>query len=262
MSDEALYTLDGDEFVASGHTRGPWDENAQHGGAPAALVAYLAERDEPELDFRLTRVTMELLRPVPVGRLSASVEDAGGGRSVHRRAITLQAGGKNVVRALAVSVRASKTPLPASGGDDRRMRPRGQGQSLAIAGMPMQGDSFGCTAMETELVGGSVSSPGPAAVWFRLRLPVVAGQENSPAVCALAASDFGNGISWVLPFDRYTFLNYDLNVYLHRPPETGWIGVDALTTAPRDGLGLSEATLFDDQGAVGVAQQGLIIRGR
>lgn len=259
MSDEALYTRDGDAFVSSLNTRGPWDKRAQHGGAPAALMAYLAEAEEQEPGFRLTRITMELLRPVPVERLSATVESSGG-RSVHRRTITLAAGGKAVARALAISVRAGESPLPETAPDPRRMPARGQGESLHITGMDSGGPSFGYTAMETEVVAGSVTQPGPASVWFRLRVPVVAGEENSPAMRAMAAADFGNGVSWMLPFGRYTFLNYDLTVYLHSPPAGEWVGVDARTLAPRDGLGLSETTLFDDRGTIGVAQQGLIIR--
>src|ERR671939_35374 len=38
MSD-AFYARDGDDFVASAHTRGPWSSRHQHGGPPAPLAA-------------------------------------------------------------------------------------------------------------------------------------------------------------------------------------------------------------------------------
>ncbi len=258
-SNTALYRKDGDDFIAEEITRGPWDDQAQHGGASAALAVYLAENQETEPDFRLTRITMELLRPVPLGRLSAQVETHGG-RSVHRHQISLEAGGKAVARALAVSVRAGDEQLPATGADQPAMPGRRQGEPMSIAGLNRDQVSFGATAMETAVVAGSTAEPGPAAVWFRLRVPVVAGEANSPAMRTLAAADFPNGIAWVLPFGDYTFINYDLSVYLHREPAGEWIGVDARTIVPRDGLGVAHSTLFDDEGAVGMGQQGLIIR--
>lgn len=259
MNSRSLFVPDGDGFIPSVDTRGPWDDNAQHGGAPGALVAYLAERDESP-EYRLTRITMELLRPVPIERLSAKVEAADGGRTVHRRLITLHAGDKPVVRALAISVRVSNTELPCAGSADCSMPARGSGSPFRIKGMPENKAFFGSSAMETEVVDGSVTEPGPASVWFRLKLPVVDGADNSPAMRAMAAADFPNGISWELPFGDYTFVNYDLTVYLHRPPRGEWVGVDAHSQIPADGLGLSQGGLFDEQGSVGTAQQGLVVR--
>jgi len=42
---EAMFVQTGeDEFVATEIARGPWDPNAQHGGAPASLLAHSFER--------------------------------------------------------------------------------------------------------------------------------------------------------------------------------------------------------------------------
>jgi hypothetical protein len=85
--------------------------------------------------------------------------------------------------------------------------------------------SFYSTAMDHRLAQGDPTQPGPAAAWFRLTVPLVNDQPTSPAMRAAAAADFGNGVSWVLPADRYLFSNADLSLHLHRPPEGEWIGL-------------------------------------
>src|SRR5947209_18218182 len=52
-------------FVASELARGPWDADAQHGGAPAALLMREFERIPAADGLQIARVTYELLRPVP-----------------------------------------------------------------------------------------------------------------------------------------------------------------------------------------------------
>ncbi|MGN5478259.1 hypothetical protein ACTMU2_18410 [Cupriavidus basilensis] len=91
---------------------------------------------------------------------------------------------------------------------------------MRIPGLP-DGPSFYQTAMETLVAQGDPSQPGPSAAWFKLTVPIVQGIPTSPAMRAAAASDFGNGLSWVLPADRYLFANADLSLHLHREPRRG-----------------------------------------
>ena len=44
MSETAVFVATDGRFVASELARGPWDPNAQHGGAPAALLMRAFER--------------------------------------------------------------------------------------------------------------------------------------------------------------------------------------------------------------------------
>ncbi len=66
---DALFEVAGARAHASGHTAGPWDPTMQHGGAPASLVAWLAGRIETQTPMRVVRMTLDLLRPVPLGDL-------------------------------------------------------------------------------------------------------------------------------------------------------------------------------------------------
>jgi len=61
----ALCQRDDARFVPTGLTRGPWHPDAQHGGAPGALLALCAEEFDGGAEMAITRIAIDLLRPVP-----------------------------------------------------------------------------------------------------------------------------------------------------------------------------------------------------
>src|SRR5947209_1574971 len=82
MSETAVFTGRDGRFVASELARGPWDPNAQHGGAPAALLMRAFERLGGGDGLAIARVTYEFLRPVPLGELSVEASVVRPGRRV------------------------------------------------------------------------------------------------------------------------------------------------------------------------------------
>src|SRR4051794_287953 len=65
----SLFERDGEAIRATELARGPWDPNALHGGATAALCAWVAERHDPGPAQFVAKLALELLRPVPLARL-------------------------------------------------------------------------------------------------------------------------------------------------------------------------------------------------
>lgn len=256
--ESSVFLRDGGMIVPTELARGPWSADAQHGGAPAGLLAMLAERTVDESGWFLARITMELLRPVPLAPLSVTVEP-GRGRSVRRVGLMLWHDDRPVARAAALLVRQTAIELPPAKREIRLPPPEACPGPVRIPGMPEHA-SFHYTAMATRLAGGSVTAPGPAAAWFRLTVPLLDDLPNTPVVRAITSADFGNGISWVLPLDRFAFANTDLTVYLHRAPHGEWIGLESETIVESTGLGLTHSVLYDAQGKIGVAQQNLLIR--
>jgi hypothetical protein len=123
------------------------------------------------------------------------------------------------------------------------------------------GEEFGYhTAMDYRFIKGGFLMPGPATVWMRQRVPLVAGEEPSPLERLFVVADVGNGISAVLDWREFLFINTELTVHLLRPPEGEWIGVDAVTRL--DGLGLAESVLYDERGRIGRGAQTLLVRRR
>src|SRR5437773_2162348 len=83
-------------------------------------------------------------------------------------------------------------------------------------------------AMETRLVRGDWGS-GRVAAWMRQRVPLVAGTPTSPLERVLVAADSGSGVSAAIEHKRFTAINADLTVSVHRPLEGEWVGMDCLS---------------------------------
>jgi hypothetical protein len=111
---------------------------------------------------------------------------------------------------------------------------------------------------------GGWDRPGPAAVWSRLRHPLVPDEEPSPLQRVLAVADSGNGVSSRLDLNEWLFINPELTVHVHREAVGEWICVDAATTVSPGGVGLATSVLSDGEGPVGVGAQTLLVtrRGR
>src|SRR5690606_20832218 len=163
-------------------------------------------------------------------------------------------------RAHAVAVR--HTELPTGEGVDHRLDPgpdAGEPRPFAFEDdLP----AFHRTGMEIRFVDGGADRPGPARAWFRLRRPVVGDEEPSGVQRVAAAADFSNGISWVLPFADWIFLNPDLTLHLARPPAGEWIGRDAVTVPSDQGMGMAESAVYDEKGRLGRAVQSLLLQRR
>jgi hypothetical protein len=126
---------------------------------------------------------------------------------------------------------------------------------------PAWGASY-FTATEWRLAGGNVFAPGPAAVWIRMKVPLVEGEEPSPLARVLVAADSGNGISWEMGWDTHLFVNTELTVHLARMPEGEWVCLDARSRIGPHGIGLAESVLWDERGWIGRGVQALLVAPR
>lgn len=258
---DALFVPDGVAFVPTELCRGPWSPEAQHGGPPAALLARAAERFEDGVERHVGRLTVELLRPVPLVPLTVATRFVRPGRKVQLVEASLRAEGEEVARALALRIRRSPLVLPP---DLPRLAPppgpeRGRASRPPwTEGLPTP--AFHHDAVEHRFVAGGFDRGGPATDWIRLRVPVVAGEPPSPLERVAAVADFGNGISWVLSrLDGYRFINPDLTVYLHRLPAGEWVCLEAATFAEAHGVGVAESRLWDEHGPLGRSLQSLLL---
>lgn len=259
-SGEAFYVRDGDAYLATELTRGPWDRDSQHAGPPSALLGKALDEAGRLEAAQLARVTYEILRPVPIARLEARTAVARPGRSVEMVEGTLSCGGEDVIRARAWRIRLSDLEI------DREMpEPEpipGPETADDKAFFPVPWEAGYHTAMDVRFVEGAFVEPGPARAWMRMRVPLVEGEEPAPRDRVLVASDSGNGVSAPLDYHRWIFINTDLTVNLRRLPEGEWVCLDAVTYADRHGLGMSDTVLHDRGGMIGRATQALLIAAR
>ena len=71
---DAIYRVDGNRVIPSPNAAGPWDPRMQHGSAPAALVVWAAESMPAPVPMQVARVTIDLMRPVPLSELALETE--------------------------------------------------------------------------------------------------------------------------------------------------------------------------------------------
>ena len=264
-----------DRWTATEWSRGPWDPEHCHGGPVAALLARAVEQTgRGDVDWQVARLTVELTRPVPVGRpldLRADVERPG--RRVGLVAAGLSAGPTEVARVRGLRIRrdpleAIETPTSAmadettDGGEFPAPPEQSRLERPAFMGDGLEPVSFATRACEHRFAAGGWAEPGPVAVWIRLTVPVVPGEEPTGLQRTAAAADFGNGVSSVLPWDQFLFINPDLTVHLLRPADGEWIGLRAITRIGTQGAGLAQSSLHDVRGLVGRSLQSLFVAPR
>lgn len=255
MIPDAFFVPDGARFAATEHARGPWSRDHQHGGPPSALLARALEHALAGTGMMIARLTIDLLSPVPLGVIEVTAAITRAGRKVQRLEGALSAEGRPVCRASAVAIRTAELPVPTS---PRVLPVPGPEQSTPFM-FPFFHDKIGyATAVEGRVARG-VWGQGAMTAWVRPRVPLLPGEPLSPLQRLMIAADSGNGVAVVLDTARWTFVNADLTVALHRLPAGEWIGLDADTIPEPTGVGMTITRLLDEGGPIGVAVQGLVI---
>ena len=270
MSDPvSLFIAEDDALIATELSRGPWDPSSCHGGPVAALLVRTCEQtadgdsSDNQRNWQLARITVELVRPVPVLQpllITSDVERPGRNVSLIGARITLE-DGTEVARARALRMRVADVTLSA----DYVLEPpfsevaSGTKRAPSFVG---EHTSFHRDAVDMRFFEGSWIERGPVKVWCRLLYPVVAGELPTGPQRAVAAADFSNGVSSELDPTEAIFINPDLSVHLLRTPIGEWIGMHARSFYGPHGAGIAEAALYDGLGRCGRSTQSLFVNSR
>lgn len=258
MEDASFFVRDGGGWRATEYTRGPWSAEHQHGGPSAALLAGALGRRAAEGGMQVVRLTVELLQPIPIDRFTLSEATLRPGKRVAMFGASLWHDGEETVRAAALCIRQTSLDLPAPGGP---AAPASVEQSPPFQ-FPFFSDTIGYDkAMELRVARGTFGT-GSMAMWMRARVAIVRGEPITPLQRVAVAADSGNGISVALDLSRWTFVNPDLTVYLHRLPRGEWVCLDATTIPQPHGIGLADTALYDEAGPIGRSLQSLIVQPR
>ena len=259
MTDNAFFLPLGDgRYQPTPHTAGPWTPDAQHFGPPSALLVRALEGlagDQPGL---LARVTVEILGPAPLTELSVQARVERPGRSVKLLGAELHDGARVVARASAWWITESDTSAVAT---DDPAPPAPDDCRPASWPLTWRRDGY-LGAMEWRVIAGSPVEPGPAWVWGRQRVDLVAGEKPTALQRLFTVADTGNGASNFLDPAKWWFINSELTVHLHRPPAGEWIALDARTLIGPSGVGTATSTLSDVRGRLGQGAQALMVRTR
>jgi hypothetical protein len=117
-------------------------------------------------------------------------------------------------------------------------------------------------ALDWRFVHGTFDAPGPAQAWTRMNVDLVAGEPIAPLEHLLVMGDAASGISAVLDWQEWGFLNVDFSVLLERAPQGEWVSMDAVTHIGAEGTGSCLATYADRFGRLGTSSQALLVSPR
>ncbi len=257
-------TEDGRWFAPTELARGPWDPDACHAGPPAGLLARASERAVPSQP--LVRLTVDLVRPVPLAGFAVVAEVTRAGRSVSTtRVRLLDADGREVLAAHGSHVADLAEPLVEPPTADLPTLTRA---STVEGGFPVDpGGLHGyhgfTSAIECRVSPEADPGPGPGTLWLRTP-PLLSDEDPSPfqRICPIA--DCGNAISRNADVSAapgaIAFMNTDVTIHLHRAPGGEWFASESVSHWQPTGHGISDSVLHDDRGPVGRAVQSLILR--
>jgi hypothetical protein len=213
------------------------------------LIVHAAGGVPTPTDMSIARVTVDLLRPVPVGELIVEARIVREGKKLQLIDVDVSAAGKVAARGQVLRLRRDEQPeataFPIS---------EFPGPEHGLPTQPPTGVGFS-RLFEMRKIGGSFDTLGPGSVWFGLQGELVANEPTSGTMRAVASADFANGVGSVLPFNRWSYPTTDLTVALIREPIGAWILVDAECWAGGEGRGVTHARLGDERGWFGRAMQ-------
>lgn len=255
----SLYVRDGERFVPTLLTTGPWRPDAMHGGAPSALVGAVVDAAASEGE-QVAAVQVDLERPVPLEPLLVTVRREQVSRRIAHLRVELSTAAGRVVRAKALLlhtqplVLAPMTPAPLPRPED--LPPMDWSHLY-----PDPSPQFVRDAVDHRVVHGGYGHPTPSSAWLRLTVPVVEDLEPSPLSLLLAVADFGSPLGQTGAVGAgLGLINVDVNVTMYRPPRGPWFHLDATDHVGSAGIGLAVTNLSDFEGPFGVVTQSQVVR--
>lgn len=248
-------------YIGQDPTRGPWHVDHCHAGPPAGAIARSVEivaGANEEGGKLLTRLTLDLIRPIPMAGFRVDVEMRREGRKVATVAATLSdLNGKPCVTGSALLVAPSETPdLPSAPISPLKVADATPGP------FPIQNTAHGEAAfgqfMDVRYPRGETPDPGPTKMWMKV-MPLVEGETPSSfqRICPLA--DCGNATARNADLSEVGFVNPDLTIVAHRQTGADWLLSDGVSHWHGNGIGLAEARISDEAGPVATALQSVIL---
>ncbi len=236
---QASFTPDGDLLVPSKSAASPWSDEMLNGHHIGGLVAWGVQCDDPDADLQLSRLTVDMLRPVPMRPLRVQTRRSRDGRRLRAVDVSVLDGDVEVIRGSALLLRRSEHP----DGEPWAPAPWNVPPPEAIEPGPTG-------AMSWEIRRISDWTSGPGRVWMRELSEFVAGHPLTPMLRAALMADFTNPLANSGPAGL-AFINADVTMYLARDPRGEWIGLEVAGHLGAEGVAVGTAWMYDQDGRIG-----------
>ena len=255
-----LYNQSGELFEPTGLATSPWHPQLLHGASVAALFAWhLARWGNRQPAFRLTRLSLDLLRPVPMAPLRMQTQLIRDGQRLKLLAMELYAGERLVTRgeSLWQSVRPLTLPDYAPRPEPAPRGPEGvpefsiqqmlDDKGLAI---PPGFHTHVCVRPLTPW-----NEQGQSTCWLHWPHTIVDDHPVSPLEQVCLLSDIGNGAGQLNFGNRVGAINADIILSLFRYPAGSWVALSSRALFSADGIGVVRSSVYDTEGEIGCILQ-------
>jgi len=261
---EYMYTRDGDAFIPTRHAGSPWSATSQHGGPVNALFMRTMEKTVEDTGMRVARLTVDILKPVPMAPLTVTATVRRQGRSMATIDAELtrldDAAPIALARSIALKVREDLETLfvPET---EKLPGPEGlSGHDLISPERRKTGHPGFHLSVEVRTTGDG----DKRIIWFTSPLDLVDGEIMTPTQRVAAFCDVTTIVSGRLQKSppggwdntmHFPMLNTDSTMHLFRPPVGVWFGFSNSFIADNQGIGVAEVALHDERGSLGRSAQ-------
>ena len=247
-TNQPFYSRQGDVFSPNPVANGPWDPKSLHGRVIIGLLAFVIEERHGGADFVPARLTVDMFRLPDIFKpIEVKTNPIREGLRIRVIEADFLSGGIAMARASCQLLRRTENP-------------QGRIWSPPDWDAPRPADIMAPTdprlgmhgKWTTRPIVGSMGTLGPRRLWMSEVRELVEGVPLTPFVRVALAADFAS------PFANagdsgLGFINSDVTLYLHRLPETQWIGFEVTNHHATDGIAVGECWLYDEEGAIGTS---------
>jgi len=266
---EAIFHQDGELYVPTHLAQGPWYAGAQHGGAIVGLAAHIAEQAPAAVPMHPARITTELFRSVPMKPLRPRLTHVREGKRIQLLQVSLWDSNETVELARANVLRIRCAPgeisddlIPETAAAEPVAVPefldesRRVNTNSLISHLPLDQPSFPAAF---ELRSQRDYASPRSVSWWRLEKPLVAGQPLTSFVRLATTADFLMSAGGLVGATQHVSINPDLTIYLHTLSNDPWIGIESVVRFDTNGIGVTDANLYDRTSHIGSASKSLLI---
>jgi hypothetical protein len=248
MSNEPFFRKDGDRFIPTRAGIGPWTATSLHGRLIIGLLGAEIERQYRTPEYMPARLTVDMYRLPDLSPVEVRTRVVKDGYRIKVVDAEFVSGGESAGRATCQLLRRTENPPGKVWSPPDWDAPR-----PAEIAAPEDGRSIMGGMWQVRQIAGGFGQPGmPRRIWMAEVRELVEGEPFTPFARVATAADF------VSPFANagdqgLGYINSDVTIYLHREPETEWVGFDVTAHGATDGVAFGECRLYDEAGMIGQA---------
>ncbi|MET0272095.1 MAG: thioesterase family protein [Phenylobacterium sp.] len=247
MPNEPFFKRDGDLYVPTPASRGPWNPNSLHGRVIVGLLGHEIEQVHGDPEFLPARLTVDMYRLPDLSPVEVTTRVVREGRRIKVVDAEFISGGVSAGRATCQLLRKTEAPGGTVWKQPSWDAPKPA--DIPVPDDPRMGMG-GMWAMRP--ISGGFGTVGQKRTWMAEVRELVEGVPLTPFVRVAVAADFAS------PFAHagdkgLEYINSDVTVYLHRELHGEWLGFEVVSHGATDGIAVGDCFLYDEDGPIGSA---------